>query len=127
MGSSAAWDTPPPPETVEFFLGRMRAHSKVSRVVTHSDNRHDLFRHGATTIKVFLTDTYEFTVSDYAELHAEYPEVNCIASASTWNHFTYEAEEVANGDGVATFLIAELMGALNFTGAKFRNYVAPQK
>ena len=119
MASDAAWNDPPPPE---YFLQRMRDHHRIRKVESISANRHDLTTDDGRLVKVFLTDTYTFSESDYAELRAEYPEVDCIVSASSWNHFTPEAERAARTDKIGAFSIGEFMGAVHFKGDDFALY-----
>ena len=78
----------------------MERHDHVRKVEKLSASRYDVTRHDRTKIRVFMTDVYEFTVSDYAELCNEYPDVNCIVQASTWNHFTSGVREEARSDDV---------------------------
>jgi hypothetical protein len=108
-----SWDDEPSPESLEFFEDRMREHTKVGATSSHGANRYDLTLLDGRVVKVFLTDTYEFTVADYEELRAQHPEVDHIVSASSWNHFTTAVEGVARGDEVGTYFIGEFMGALH--------------
>ena len=100
----------------------MQGHAHVVEVEQLTPSRYDITLEDGTEIKVFMTDVYEFTVSDYTELHAKFPEVNCIVSASNWNHFTDAARAEARGHEVATFHFKGLMGALNYRDREFLNY-----
>jgi len=125
VASGAAWDDPPLEGSVKYFLDRMEDHTHVTRVETLSANRYDLTLKDGTDIRVFITPTYTFDLSDYEQLRARHPEVNCILSDSSWNYFSGEAERVARADGIATFHLGrDLMGALNYRGDAFLDYSA---
>jgi hypothetical protein len=116
------WDDWPTQGTVDFFLQRMDDHTQVRRVESHSRTRHDLTLIDGTEVKVFITDAYTFSASDYMQLRARHPEVNCILSSSSYRHFSTQAREDARADGVATFHIGDLMGALHRRGTDFLDY-----
>jgi hypothetical protein len=117
------WDSWPSRVSQERFLEMMNTHSHVEGQVEQlSPSRFDLTLSDGIETKVFITDVYEFTVSDYENLRTRYPQVNCIVTASTWNHFTTMARQQARDDGVATFHFRGLMGALNRRGDDFLDY-----
>jgi hypothetical protein len=92
----------------------MAAHTKVRNVEKVSPSRWDLTLTNGAVVHVFITDVYTFSASDYAMLREKYPEVQCIVSASGWNHFSTQAAEEAARDGVATVhLGANLMSVLH--------------
>jgi hypothetical protein len=104
------------------FLEMMAEHTHVNGVETLAPNRYHITLSDGTEKKVFITDVYEFTVSDYELLRSRHPEVDCIVTASVWNHFTDLARERARDDGIATFHYRGLMGALNRRGDAFLEY-----
>src|SRR4051794_6967335 len=119
MASDAEWDDPPP---TAFFLEMMGDHERVRSVKTLSPNRHDVTLTDGRVVRVFLTDKYTFSESDYAPLRSQHSEVTCIVSASSWNHFTPQARAVAHADDVATFSVGDFMGAIWHRGDAFLNY-----
>lgn len=116
------WDSWPSFRSQEVFAEMMERHDDVESVEKISPNGYDLALKDGTEVKVFMTDTYEFTVSDLANLRARHRDVNCILQGSTWNHFTDAARDEARSDGIATFHFRGLMGALNFRGDDFLDY-----
>lgn len=116
------WDSWPSRASQDYFVDAMAAHTQVERMDSLSPSRYDLRLVDGTEVKVFMTDVYTFSASDYALLKAKHPDVTCIVSASNWNHFSDQAREDAAADGVATFHFADLMGALHYRGDGFVNY-----
>jgi hypothetical protein len=116
------WNSWPSHKSQTYFLGMMDRHDNVRAVETLAPNRYIVTLNDRTTVTVFMTDVYEFTVSDYEQLRERFPEVNCIVMASEWNHFTTAAREEARAEGIATFHFKGLMGALNYTGDDFLDY-----
>lgn len=100
----------------------MNRHENVRNAEPLTPNRYLVTLKDGTELNVFMTDVYEFTVSDYANLRAHHPEVGCIVTASEWNHFTTAAREEAREEGIATFHFKGIMGALNFKGDDFLDY-----
>jgi hypothetical protein len=119
MANTNVWDDPPNPA---FFLQVMGDHNRVTGIASLSANRHDITRDDGKVVKVFLTDTYTFSESDYAHLRAQHPDVTCVVSASSWNHFTPEVRLVARADDVGTFMIRDFMGAFHYSGDAFLDY-----
>jgi hypothetical protein len=116
------WDSWPSHRSQEFFLEMMDRHDDVESVEKITPNRYDVTLDDGTEVKVFITDVYEFTVSDYANLRARHPDVTCIVQGSTWNYFTDAARDEARNEDIATFHFKGLMGALNLRGDNFLDY-----
>lgn len=92
----------------------MDGHTKARSVEKLSPNRWDVTVTNGTVVRVFITDVYTFSASDYALLRARHPDVHIIVSASMWNHFSSQAEEEAATDGVVTVMLrSDLMSALH--------------
>jgi hypothetical protein len=110
----STWDGWPARVSQDYFQQSMEQHAKVRRVEKQSPSRWDLILTNGRKIQVFITDVYTFSASDYALLRGRYPEVECIVSASNWNHFSDQAEEDAANDGVVTVhLGGELMSTVH--------------
>ena len=120
--TTSRWDSWPSHKSQDFFVEMLERHKNVRAQEKLSPNRYDVTLVDGTEVKVFMTDVYEFTVSDYAELRGQYPDVNCIVQGSAWNHFTDAAREEARAENTATFHFKGLMGALNFQGDEFLDY-----
>jgi hypothetical protein len=108
--------------SVEQTLSDDDGHDRVTDVETVSPNRYDVTREDGTTVKVFMTNAHTFSAADYAEKHAAHADVDCVVSASKFNHFSDRARSNARDDGVATVHVGELMGALHKTGNGFLDY-----
>lgn len=92
----------------------MEGHTKVRAVEKQSPVRWNLTLTNETVVRVFITDVYTFSISDYTLLRAKYPDVDIIVQASGWNHFSSQAAEEAAAEGVATVhLGGELMSILH--------------
>ncbi len=108
------WDSWPSRVSQEYFEEQMNAHTKVRGVTKLSPSQWDLTLVDGAVVHVFMTDVYTFSASDYALLRAKFPDVNCIVSASGWNHFSSQAEEEAAAEGIMTVhLGADLMSAIH--------------
>ena len=108
------WDSYPSFASQDFFREIMEGHSKVREVTRQSPSRWDLVMSTGKILKVFITDVYTFSLSDYSALRAQHRDVDVIVSASNWNHFSTAASEQSEQDGVATLMLGrELMGALH--------------
>jgi hypothetical protein len=92
----------------------MEGHNKVRGVQKLSPSRWDLTLTNGAVVRVFITDVYTFSASDYARLRAKHPDVGIIVSASKWNHFSSQAVEEAAEDRVATVQLGgDLMSVLH--------------
>jgi hypothetical protein len=121
--SADRWDAPPERANIDHFLRTMGEHTQVREITTLSANRYDLSLIDGEEVKVFVTNVYDLTAADYAELHERHPDVNCIVQGSSWNYFTSQAKEDAHRDGIATLRLGrQLMGALHRRGRAFVTY-----
>lgn len=121
------WDSWPARTSQQKFLDMMEAHAHVDETRQLSPSRYDINLDDGTEVKVFMTDVYEFTVSDYSRLRSRHPDVNCIVQASNWNNFTSMAVGDARADGIGAFTFRGLMGALNYRGDAFLDYPDPDR
>lgn len=60
------------------------------------------------------------------EILEENPSVTCILTVSAWNSYTGQAKDYAKSVGVGLFKFYEWMGALNYDGNAFLDYIAPR-
>lgn len=112
--TASRWNSWPSFASQKYFEELMEGHSRVREVTKLSPSRWDLTLTDGTLIRIFITDVYTFSASDYALLRAAHPDVQCIVSASGWNHFSTQAQEDATADGIPTVhLGAELMSAVH--------------
>ncbi|MDQ3677108.1 MAG: hypothetical protein M3401_09950 [Actinomycetota bacterium] len=112
--TAARWDSYPSFASQDVFEKLMDDHTKVRGVEKLSPNRWDVTLTNGTVVRVFITDVYTFSASDYAILRAGHPDVDIIVSASMWNHFSSQAEEEAASDEVVTVMLrGDLMSALH--------------
>ena len=108
------WDSYPSFASQDYFGSSMEGHTRVREVAKRSPTRWDLTLTNEVDVRVFITDVYTFSVADYTLLRAAHPEVDIILSASMWNHFSSEAVEAADEDGVATVKLGgELMSVIH--------------
>lgn len=70
-------------------------------------------------LKAYVADIYILTASDVNELLYCHPEIDCIVVISNWNHYTYQAKQMARDGGVGVFTLNEFLEALNYCGDDF--------
>lgn len=112
----------PRQESIRFFEKSLDGHNKVINWKKIRDCYYEIQREDLSHIKVFVSNYYVLSVSDYYEITSEY-NTDCIITISNWNRVTQDAYEEGKKNGIGVFTMKEFMGALNC--AKPCNYVRP--
>lgn len=79
-------------------------------------------RYELPPIRVYVSNYYALSISDYYEITSEY-NIDCLITISAWNRVTQDAYELGKTNGVGVFTMNEFMGALNCE--KPSTYVRP--
>jgi hypothetical protein len=78
-------------------------------------------------ILVHLTNIYVVSQAEVYEIMAQHKHLNAIVTISNWNSYFEKGKEVARENIIGLFLMNEFMGALNFEGDRFINYLTPSQ
>ena len=105
---------------IEKFLGK---HKRISSMEEISRGVLALERTNGTRLRVFVTHTYFFTEYSYERALAEDPNISAILCANPYSGYTQSAKERCLEDRVGLFTLGEFMGALNFEGDRFLNFL----
>jgi hypothetical protein len=76
---------------------------------------------------VYLSNQYTIGLADVLEFLEQAPETTCIVTTMNYNQYTTEAKALAKERGVALFSSSEFLGAINFEGERFLEYLPPDK
>lgn len=109
-------------DVVRRYLGR---HSAVRDYKEITPQLYEISRIRKSVVTLFVTNVYTVGVADVQEIIEDYPSVTCILTVSAWNSYTGRAKEYARSINIGLFRFYEWMGALNYDGDEFLDYVAP--
>lgn len=104
----------PRPESIRFFEQAMRGHNKVVSIEKLSDSYYQINRRGLSSIRVFVSNYYALSLSDYYDVRDRYSDIDCLVTISKWNGVTNEAYVQGKMNSVGVFTMEEFLGALNF-------------
>jgi len=105
---------------IEKFLAK---HKSISAMDEISRGVFAVERTNGTRVRVFVTHTYFFTEYTYEKVLTEDPNVSAIICSNPYSSYTQSAKERCLEDGVGLFTLREFMGALNFEGERFLNFL----
>lgn len=105
----------PDPSSIDFFKNITSRHEKILRIEADMNCAQifHAYRWNGDVISVYLTNLYTVGVADYLDIRNHHPEINCIVTVSAWNGYTSAAKNIALGEKVGLFVIAEYLGAMN--------------
>jgi len=78
-------------------------------------------------LRVFVTNTYFFTDYTYEKILIEDPNINVIICSNPYSQYTDSAKRRCAEDNIGLFKLGEFMGALNYQGERFLNYISRQE
>jgi len=105
---------------IEKFL---KAHKGISSMDEISRGVLALHRKNGTRLRVFVTHTYFFTEYTYEKALAEDPNISAVLCSNPYGDYSKAAKKRTLEDGIGLFTLAEFMGALNFEGDRFLNFL----
>ena len=103
----------PRPESITFFENAMKYHSRVNECKYLSQSYYEIYRDELPTIRVFVSNYYALSVSDYYDIVTDY-KIDCLVTISNWIKVTQDAYELGKNNGVGVFTMSEFSGALNY-------------
>ncbi|MFJ5623386.1 hypothetical protein ACIQD3_11730 [Peribacillus loiseleuriae] len=117
----------PRPESIEYFKTTLKGHSKVSDI-TQLETQ--LFKITKTNDKEFLVHLTNFYIVGEAEVyeilsnHSDI-KLDAIVTISNWNQCTSDGKIVAKQNDIGLFVMSDFLGAINYDGQNFINYISP--
>lgn len=103
----------PRPESIRFFEQAMRNHHIVEKITKLDDSYYEISRYGLSTIRVFVSNYYALSLSDYYDIKDEFQDIDCLITISNWNSVTEDAYVQGKWNRVGVFTMGEFMGAIN--------------
>lgn len=114
---------------ISFFEERMKGHDKVESYSRQDDPNDILYTidrtAGLSTLTVYLSDAYAFTLNDYYSKPEILQKGDFILVTKPEASYNSAAEDVARIEGIGLGPIGKLMGALNKRDVS--TYVIPEK
>ncbi len=75
-----------------------------------------------------MTNIYVVSQAEVIEIMAQHElKIDAIITISSWNSYSNLGKEIAKENEIALFIMNEFMGALNFDGKQFINYLTPSQ
>lgn len=110
-------------ESITYFESVLKNHSKVIQVNRKDDYLFEVTKTNAKQILVYFADIYIISEAEVLYVMSEYEGVGAIVTSSNWNSYTDSGKETAKENDIGVFLISEFMGALNYDGQRFLDYL----
>jgi hypothetical protein len=111
----------------EFLRRYLTPRWNVENVKIVDDFRMVVTRTNQSEIRIYLTNRYQLGVADVVEILASAPETTCIVSTMDYNHYSIKAKELARQHGVGLFRARAFLGAVNYDGYRFLDYLPPDE
>lgn len=116
----------PRPESIEYFIGRVSGHKKVCELIQLDNQLFRIKKHN-NELLVFVTNYYVVSEAEVYEITSQYKNLDCIVTISAWNSYSKAGKEASKIQGIGLFVMNEFLGALNFDGKAFINYITPEE
>ena len=106
---------------IEKFL---RNHKGIATMEPISRGVFILEKKNGSRFRVFVTHTYFFTEYTYDKVQSEDPNITAIVCSNPYGGYTESAKERCLADNVGLFTLREFMGAINFDGDRFLDFLS---
>jgi hypothetical protein len=118
----------PRPESILFFMSRVEGHSKVISIEQLEKQLFEITKKNGKKLLVHLTNYYVVSEAEVYEIMSQHNKytIDSIVTISLWNSYSPSGKSTAKENGIGLFLINEFLGALNFDGKAFINYITPE-
>jgi len=111
---------------IRAFLTIVSTHRTVMDIETVSRHVYVIKRMRLPDLRVILVNVYILSTADACEILAFDKSQDCIVNMGPWASATSDAVRICKEAGAPLFSLTELMGALNYGGSGFLNYVSPE-
>ncbi|WP_339148234.1 MULTISPECIES: hypothetical protein [unclassified Sutcliffiella] len=125
MPEGGRYEKIPRPESIQYFLDAIGSHNKVRKIEQVEKQLFKITKTNGRNVLVHLTNFYSVSEAEVIEIMSSHNHIDAIVTISTWNSYSVSGKEVAKANKIGLFLIDEFMGALNFEGNLFLNYLTP--
>src|SRR5258708_7989495 len=116
------------PDSIAFFERGVRDHSRVEELVDLGNQTYRVIRGDPLApIDVYLTNYYILGEAQLDEILSEAPQVDAVVTISGYNSYSKQAKEMGRARSVGVFKYGEFMGALNYEGTVFVDYISPDR
>lgn len=123
MPEEGRYEKKPRPESIEYFLNAIGSHNKVEKIEQIGDQLFKINKTNGSKMLVHLTNIYVVSEAEVIEIMSGHNHIDAIVTISAWNSYSERGKEVAKANKIGLFLMDEFMGALNFEGNLFINYL----
>ncbi|MCQ6267138.1 hypothetical protein M1K46_15885 [Fictibacillus sp. WQ 8-8] len=113
----------PRPESIQYFLDAIGGHNKVRKIEQVEEQLFKITKTNGRKVLVHLTNIYAVSEAEVIEIMSSHSHIDAIVTISNWNSYSVSGKEVAKANKIGLFLMDEFMGALNFEGNLFINYL----
>ncbi len=111
---------------IQAFRKIVSRHKKVTDIETVSRHVYVIKRMKLPEVRIILVNVYILGTTDVCDILAFDKSGDCIVNMGSWASVTSDAVRICKEAGAPLFSLAELMGALNYGGSGFLNYVSPK-
>ncbi len=123
MPEGGRYEKIPRPESIQYFLDAIGGHNKVRKIEQVEEQLFKITKTNGKKVLVHLTNIYVVSEAEVFEIMSSHDHIDAIVTISTWNSYSISGKEVAKANKIGLFLMDEFMGALNFEGNLFINYL----
>jgi len=125
MPEEGRYEKKPRPESISYFKKAISSHNKVRHIEQIEEQLFKITKTNGKKMLVHLTNIYVVSEAEVMEIMSIHNHIDAIVTISTWNSYSERGKEVAKANKIGLFLMDEFMGALNFEGNLFINYLTP--
>lgn len=125
MPEGGRYEKIPRPESIQYFLDAIGRHNKVRKIEQVEEQLFKITKTNGRKMLVHLTNIYVVSEAEVIEIMSSHNHIDAIVTISTWNSYSVSGKEIAKANKIGLFLMDEFMGALNFEGNLFINYLTP--
>ena len=119
----------PRPESIYYFLSRVQCHNKVISAEQIEEQLFKITKVNGKKIFIHLTNYYVVSEAEVYEIMSQHEsyKIDCIVTISMWNGYSSSGKRVAKENSMGLFVMNEFLGALNFDGQAFIDYITPEE
>ncbi|MCM3454921.1 hypothetical protein M3685_13415 [Heyndrickxia oleronia] len=125
MPEGGRYEKIPRPESIQYFLDAIGRHNKVRKIEQVEEQLFKITKTNGRKMLVHLTNIYVVSEAEVIEIMSSHNHIDAIVTISTWNSYSVSGKGIAKANKIGLFLMDEFMGALNFEGNLFINYLTP--
>lgn len=127
MPEDGRYEKKPRPDSIKYFIRAISSHNKVRKIDQIEEQLFKITKSNGTKMFVHLTNIYVVSEAEVIEIMSSHEHIDAIVTISLWNSYSERGKEVAKANEIGLFLMDEFMGALNFEGNLFINYLTPSQ